>query len=142
MLNQRLPYLKPHTKIPKITLNQTWYNCGPEWSNPIVLRPLIDLRGNATVTTITFAKDAYIRYDSRDTFAGSEKQLPEKYIMRSIPPTFSKSKDEISPPSLVTVPTGTCQNSSLTVLVKTALLVLVNQIWSRRTWKIVLFDFS
>ena len=134
---------RPRAQIPKIFIKNNWSNCGPEWSNPIIFRPP-NIRQNSTknIIPVVFRQNDYNRYAEKDGFTSSESLISSKYIMTEIPKTFSKHKDIILPPELSLVPTGSCQNSSLVVLVKSARPNLRNRFLIRSIFSIIQSETS
>ena len=55
-------HFNPHRHIPKTRLYGQWYNCGPEWVNPIILRPSIPFHNSTLVRPFPVPSDQYVRY--------------------------------------------------------------------------------
>jgi len=128
-------------KIPKIFIQNNWYNCGPEWSNPIIFRPTtIFQKVTKNITSILFEQSDYKRYDESDQFSNSASFIPRKYFMTEIPKTFSKHNN--LPPELSLMPTGSCQNSALVIIVKSARANLRNRFMIRSIFSIIQSETS
>ena len=112
---------KPNRNIPKLEIHGKWYNCGPEWLNPIVFRPMSHTHESyspESIQTSLLDKRDYVRCNKRDEFAPTERNLPPKYFILSIPETFAKLEKPHPPPGFSVIPTGACTNNSLVVIVK------------------------
>ena len=109
-------FTKDSKFIPKIEINGRWFNCGPEWINPILFRPKIfNNRFMPEVTEITTAE--YVRYDLVMGFMNSENKLDKDIYSLKMEELFPKI-GEVEPPGLKHVPVQTCSNNTLLVLIK------------------------